>query len=153
MCRKNIAIITHSNINRKRHLNKSRLHLNYAGDSVSSNNVIRMKKQWLDNANNTIIGYLNINSFRSKVVFVEDFIKRFDLFLVSESKLDHTFPSNQFRINGYKIFRLDRNCFGGGLIQYINENIPCNHYKNTHIFQILNLLQLNFNKIIKSGFS
>ena len=46
------------------------------------------------------------------------------MFLVSESKLNHTFPSNQFRINGFKIFRLDSNCFGGGLIPYINKNIP-----------------------------
>ena len=84
-----------------------------------------MKKQRLDNANNTIIGHLNINSFRNKFVFVEDIMTLFDVFLVSESKLDHTFPSNQFRINGYKIFRLDRNRFGGGLILYINENIPC----------------------------
>ena len=90
-----------------------------------------MKKQRLDNANNTIIGHLNINSFRNKFVFVEDIIKLFDVFLVSESKLDHTFPSNQFRINGYKIFRLDRNRFGGGLILYINKNILSNHYK-TH---------------------
>ena len=48
------------------------------------------------------------------------------MFLVSESKLDHTFPSNHFRINVYKIFRLDRNRFRGGLILYINENILCN---------------------------
>ena len=46
------------------------------------------------------------------------------MFLVSESKLDHAFPSNQFRINGYKIFKLDRNRFEGGLILYVNENIP-----------------------------
>ena len=52
-------------------------------------------------------------------------IKLFDVLLVSESKLDHTFPSNQFRINGYNIFRLDRNRFGGGLILHINENISC----------------------------
>ena len=84
-----------------------------------------MKKQRLDNASNTIIGHLNINSFRNKFVFVEDIIKLFDVFLVSESKLDHTFPSNQFRINSYKIFKLDGNRFGGGLILYINENIPC----------------------------
>ena len=95
------------------------------GDSVSSNDIIRMKKQRLDNTNNTIIGHLNINSFRNKFVFIEDIIKLFVVFLVSESKLDHTFPSNQFRINGYKIFRLDRNRFGGGLILYINENILC----------------------------
>ena len=64
---------------------------------VSSNDIIRMKKQRLDNANNTIIGHLNINLFRNKFVFIEDIIKMFDVFLVSESKLDHIFPSNQFR--------------------------------------------------------
>ena len=56
---------------------------------------------------------------------MEEIIKLFDVFLVFESKLDHTFLINQFRINSYKIFRLDRNRFGGGLILYINENIPC----------------------------
>ena len=65
-----------------------------------------MKKQRLDNASTTIIGHLNINLFRNKFVFVEDIVKLFDVFLVSESKLDHTFTSKQFRINGYKFFRL-----------------------------------------------
>ena len=72
-----------------------------------------------------IIGHLNINSFRNKFVFIEDIINLFDVFLVSESKLDYTFPSNQFRINGCKTFRLDCNRFGGGLILDINENISC----------------------------
>ena len=82
--------------------------------------------QRLDNASNTIIDHLNQNSFKSKCAFVEDIIKLFDVLLVSESKLDHTFPNDQFRINnGYKIFRLNRNRFVGGLILYINENVPC----------------------------
>ena len=84
-----------------------------------------MKKQRLGNASNTIIGHLNINLLRNKFAFVEDIIKPIDVFLVSEPKLDHTFPSNQFRINGYKIFRLDCNRFGGGLILYIHDDIPC----------------------------
>ena len=54
------------------------------GDSVSSNDIIRMKKQRSDNANKTIIGHLDINPFRNKFVFVEDIIKLFDMFLVSE---------------------------------------------------------------------
>ena len=83
-----------------------------------------MKKQKLGNASNAIIGYLNINLFKNKFVFIEDLIKPFDVFLVSESKLDHTFPSKQFRISGYKIFRLDRNRFFDGLILYMNQNIP-----------------------------
>ena len=82
-----------------------------------------MKKQRLGNESNAIIYHLNIKSFRSKFVFVEDIIKLFDVILVSESNLDHTFPSNQFRINGY-IFRLDENHFAGRLILHINENIP-----------------------------
>ena len=72
-----------------------------------------MKKQKLDNANNTIIDHL------------KDIIKLFVVFLVSESKLDNMFLSNQFGISGYKIFRLYGNCFVRGLILYINENIRC----------------------------
>ena len=89
---KRYSYITQSNINRKRHLNKSRLHLIEAdifvlvrnfkafftnldwqgyedsvsdhftfviGDGFSSNDIIRMKMQRLDNA----IGHLNINSW------------------------------------------------------------------------------------------
>ena len=79
----------------------------------------------MDNINNAIIGHLKVNSFRNKFVFVDDIINLFDVLLVSESKLGHTFPSNPFRICGYKMFRLDRNRFDGRLILYINENIPC----------------------------
>ena len=52
-------------------------------------------------------------------------IKLFDVNLVSESKLDQTFPNNLFKVNGYKIFRSACNLFGGGLVLYTNENIPC----------------------------
>ena len=52
------------------------------GDSVSSN-INRTKKQRFDNANSTIIGHLNINSFRKKFAFVEDITKLFHVFLIS----------------------------------------------------------------------
>ena len=73
-----------------------------------SNN--RVKK-----ANNAIIGHLNINSFRNKLVFAEEIIQVFDIFLASESRLDNTFATNLFKINGYKIYRYDQNQFGRGL--------------------------------------
>ena len=50
-----------------------------------------MKKQRLDNASNSVISHLNINSFRHKFVFVKDIIKLFDVFLVFRSKLDIRF--------------------------------------------------------------
>ena len=54
-------------------------------------NDIKKKKQQqrLKNANNTIIGHLNINSFRNKFVFAEEIIQVFDIFLVSESELEN----------------------------------------------------------------
>ena len=36
-----------------------------------------------------------------------------------------SFPNQQFSIDGYKTYRRDRNNFGGGLLFYANENIPC----------------------------
>ena len=43
----------------------------------------------------------------------------------SETKLDETFPNQQFKIHGYKMYRRDRNKHGGGVLCYVNENIPC----------------------------
>ena len=62
------------------------------------------------------------NKFSSTAELVKDNI---DVFLISETKIDGSFPSQQFAIDNYKIFRRDRNCFGGGLMFYVNENIPC----------------------------
>ena len=47
----------------------------------------------------------------------------FDIFLISETKIDNSFPNSQFSINGYGMFRRDRNCFGGGLCLYVKESI------------------------------
>ena len=67
-----------------------------------------------------LFGHLNINSIRNKFDTLDNIVKAFDIFLISESKLDNTFPIHQFAIGGYKIFRRDRNRYGGGLILYIN---------------------------------
>ena len=45
--------------------------------------------------------------------------------MISETKLDESFPTSQFMINGFSApFRLDRNDKGGGIILYIREDIP-----------------------------
>ena len=54
-----------------------------------------------------------------------DIISNFSIFLISESKLDSSFPNSQFKINGYKIFRCDQDRYGGSLLLYVNEEIPC----------------------------
>ena len=62
---------------------------------------------------------------RNKFVFAQDLIRDFDTFLILEFKLDATFPNNQFKIDHYKMFRFDRNSYGGGLVLYVNEQVPC----------------------------
>ena len=44
--------------------------------------------------------------------------------MITETKLDETFPEQQFHIEGFNIrFRLDLNMYGGGLLLYACNNI------------------------------
>ena len=42
-----------------------------------------------------------------------------DILLISETKIDSSFPTAQFQIEGYTTYSLDRNANGGGM-----EDIP-----------------------------
>ena len=45
--------------------------------------------------------------------------------MISETKVDESFPSNHFLLDGYSVpFRFDRNGNGGGILLYIREDIP-----------------------------
>ena len=44
--------------------------------------------------------------------------------MISETKIDNSFPTMQFHIEGYCIYRLDRNEYGGGILVYVREDIP-----------------------------
>ena len=90
---------------------------------MANNDLLEIQQQKVDNAKSIVVGHLNISSIRNKFSFAESIVKAFDLFLISESKLDSTFPMTQFHIFGFKVFRGDRDRFRGGLISYINENM------------------------------
>ena len=80
-----------------------------------------------DNPNKIIIGHLNINSMRSKIEFLKEIIgNNIYILLVSETKLNDTFPICQLLTDGYQIpIRVDRNDHGGGLLLYFRDHIPC----------------------------
>ena len=44
--------------------------------------------------------------------------------MITETKLDDSFPTMQFNIEGYYTFRLDRNEYGGGILLYVQDDIP-----------------------------
>ena len=88
-------------------------------------------KSWLkemkaQSSDKLILGHLNINSIRNKfeaLKFIVD--NNINIFLISETKLDNSFPSAQFLINGFSApHRFDRKSKGGGLLFYIREDIP-----------------------------
>ena len=87
---------------------------------------MNLKALHLKNVNKLTIAHLNINSLRNKFEFLISLIKcNIDILMISETKLDQSFSTNQFLINGFSApFGLDRNDKGGGIILYIREDIP-----------------------------
>ena len=80
----------------------------------------------INHMKNVIIGQLNINSLRNKFQTLVQLIHgNLDILILTETKLDHTFPEKQFIISGYKKpYRRDRNRNGGGVLIYVREDIP-----------------------------
>ena len=72
------------------------------------------------NDNKIVFGQLNINSLRNKFDMLSKLIKGFvDVFMISETKLDDSFPEGQFFIDGYHTpFRFNRN--GNGVCIFLN---------------------------------
>ena len=72
-----------------------------------------------------ILGHLNINSIRNKFEALKFIIdNNIDISLISETKLDDSFPAAQFLIKGFSApYRFDRNSKGGELLLYIREDI------------------------------
>ena len=78
------------------------------------------------NVNRLIIGNLNINSISNKFDQLKLFAQgKVDILIVTETKLDSTFPTSQFVTDGYsEPYRFDRNRNGGGVLIYIRHTKP-----------------------------
>ena len=86
---------------------------------------------------NCKIAHININSLAGfKFAEVQMWLSSalFDLLIITETKLDETFPNSQFVIQGFHLLRKDRNMHGGGVIMYIRNGI---------IFQRMKHLETN----------
>ena len=66
-----------------------------------------------DNLNKIIFAHININSIINK------FDQLANVLLISESKIDDSFPDSQFFLDGYSTpYRLDRKRNGGGIMHF-----------------------------------
>ena len=87
-----------------------------------------LKSLRTSNPDKLVFTHLNINSKRNKFEMLSDQIKgNIDVLLVSETKIDDSFPNGDFLIDGFSTaYRLDRNSNGGGLMLFVREDIPSN---------------------------
>ena len=121
-------------------------------DKLNPLNTLRNLK--MANLNKLVITHLNINSIRNKFETLRSLIaQNIDICVISESKLDGSFPTNQFLVDGYAPpFRLDRNKHGGGVLIYVRDDIPCkllkSHYDANEFEGIF--LEINLKK--KNGY-
>ena len=85
-----------------------------------------LKSLRVKNPNRVIIAHLNINSISSKFDQLSYQIRdTVDILVVGETKLDDSFPHNQFKISGFsQPYRLDRNRNGGGVMIFVREELP-----------------------------
>ena len=58
--------------------------------------------------------------------------------MISETKIDDTFPDSQFLIKGFSApYRLDRRAKREGILLYIREDIPSKRIKKSHIRRVI----------------
>ena len=69
------------------------------------------------NLNRLVVAHLNINSLKNKFdCLIEQFTGNINILMISETKLDSSFPTVEFLSNGYnEPFRIDWNSKGDGL--------------------------------------
>lgn len=72
------------------------------------------------------IAHLNICSLRNKVIDISEIIKEYNLqvLAISETHLDASINSLTLNIDGYIIYRQDRNLYGGGVACFVQSEIP-----------------------------
>ena len=96
---------------------------------IENNPTLLLKKIKLANYNRIVIAHLNINSIRNKFdALREMIIDNIDILIITETKIDESFPPSQFQIDGYKLpFRMDRTSDGvaslytSGVISHIDN--------------------------------
>lgn len=70
---------------------------------------------------------LNVNSVQKKsggswIILIKE--TKAQVFFLTETEIDSTYPDSQITLSGYNIFRNDRKKGGGGVMAYISDTLP-----------------------------
>ena len=69
--------------------------------------------------------HININSIQNKFEELQDIIQKekAQVMIVSESKIDSSYPDSQFHVPGYSLHRNDRTKGGGGIMAFVSSSV------------------------------
>ena len=95
--------------------------------------IFKSLKNIKQNANGITIPEININSIRNKFDFLSKMIcGNIDVLLITETKIDTSFPSVQFQIDGYTApYHLGRNWNSGRMLLYVWDDTSSKVLHNT----------------------
>ena len=84
-----------------------------------------LRKLWENNSNEVTFAHLNINSIQNTFEQLAHIIKGIvDILMISESKLDDSFPVSQFLSKVYCApFRLDQKKYGDSIMLFVRKDI------------------------------
>ena len=96
--------------------------------------------------------HLNINSIQNKFEELAGLIKdsRTQLMIVSESKIDSSYPNSQFSIPGFVLYRNDRKKGGGGILAYVSSELTCKRIKLAKTYKTIEPIVLDIHFKTKS---
>ena len=101
----------------------------YKSKNISEDSTDSYKENLKDirkNLRDIVIGQLYFNSKKFDLL-AKQMKTIINVLVISETKLNESFPVGRFRIPGYtSLFRLDRDQQGGGIMVFIKEDIPVN---------------------------
>ena len=137
-----------SKIHRESEESKSRK-ISYSGEDSS----FLLRDISMKNMNRIKLDQLNINSIKKKFdLFVPAVVRNLYILLVTETKINSSFPEGQFEVDGFTTpYRVDRDYDGGGILLYIRQDIPSKLLINLKISENLEAVFINRNFRRKNG--
>ena len=94
-----------------------------------------------------IIGHLSINSIFNNFEILSLSVAQYaDILMLSETKLNRTFPSTQFLRNGFSVpHRRDRNNKGGGILLHVSDKMIVLHMSRYSPLPYIEILDFELN--------
>lgn len=98
------------------------------------------------NSHNAFVAHFNIDSTQNKfeeLKLLNDSLKA-QILILSENKIDRSYPDDQFRLQGYNMYIRDRCKGGGGVIAYFPTFIPLKRMKLPKTYKTQEAIAVEF---------